>query len=61
MNSSKKDIELPLLGNNSKPSSNIDHLIESQTLLSGKQKYLDVSVVNRMLFSWVTSIIQVAL
>ena len=60
LNSSDKDVELPLLGKN-KSSSNNDHLLESQTPFYGKLKYLDVSVVNRMLFSWVTSIIQVIL
>jgi len=58
LNSSHKDIELPLLSGQNK-SSSAGHFLESQNPTSGKYKYLDISVVNRMLFSWVTSIIHV--
>ena len=61
LNSSDKDIELPLLGNNNKSSSNNDHLLESQTPIYGKQKYLDIGFLNRMLFTWITTIIHVTL
>ncbi len=61
-NSPEKDIELPLLSKEQKKSSfnsHPEHLLESQTPVYGAQKYLDVGVFNRMLFSWITTIVHV--